>query len=188
VTLNLHFSQKDASQLGTKSTWGFRFGFVPPAARRLFCVVAMVQKTAGEPPALRRADVSHWQLSSYFTRVRNEVVAYLPQRSQPLAMRIAKHGRGKHPVEELRKKIGKMWDAGATQLEIADALQVPSADVRYHLQKSGVPANLQHKAHAVAHGKRVCVQCRENKELTRYPSPRHAICLACLNKNSQDKS
>ena len=103
-------------------------------------------------------------------------------------MRINKRGRGKHPVEELRKKIGKMWDAGATQLEIADALQVPAADVRYHLQKSGVPTTLQHKPHPVVRRKRVCVQCRENKELTLYPSPRHAICSACLSKNSQAKS
>jgi orotate phosphoribosyltransferase-like protein len=102
-------------------------------------------------------------------------------------MRTSKRGRGKHPVEELRKKIGKMWDAGSTQREIADALQVPSADVRYHLLKSGVPAALQHKAHPVVNGKRVCVQCRENKELTRYPSPRHAVCLACLDENSQAK-
>jgi hypothetical protein len=103
-------------------------------------------------------------------------------------MRTTKHGRGKHPVEELRKKIGKMWDAGSTQREIADALRVPSADVRYHLQKSGVPATLQHKAHPVVSGKRVCVQCRESKELARYPSPRHAICLECLGKNAKDKS
>jgi hypothetical protein len=102
-------------------------------------------------------------------------------------MRTSKHGRGKHPVEELRKKIGKMWDAGATQREIADALQVPSANVRYHLLKSGVPATLQHKAHPVVGGKRVCVQCRQNKELTLFPSPRHAICLVCLNKNREDK-
>jgi hypothetical protein len=102
-------------------------------------------------------------------------------------MRTTKRGRGKHPVEELRKKIGKMWDGGATQLEIADALQVPSADVRYHLQKSGVPATLQHRAHPVVHGKRVCVQCRENQELTRYPSPRHAICLVCLKMNARSK-
>lgn len=102
-------------------------------------------------------------------------------------MRTSKRGRGKHPVEELRKKIGKMWDAGATQREIADTLQVPSADVRYQLQKLGVPANLQDKPHPLVQGKRVCVQCRENKELSRYPSPRHAICLECLKKNSQDK-
>jgi hypothetical protein len=102
-------------------------------------------------------------------------------------MRTSKRGRGKNPVEELRRKIGKMWDAGATQLEIADALQVPVSDVRYHLQKSGVPATLQHKAHPRVNGKRVCVQCRENKELTRYPSPRHAICLACLGKNRENK-
>jgi predicted ArsR family transcriptional regulator len=102
-------------------------------------------------------------------------------------MRTTKRGRGKHPVEELRKKIGKMWDAGATQREIADALQVPSSDVRYHLQKLGVPETLQHKAHPVVRGKRVCVQCRENKELTLYPSPRHAICLACLSKNRENK-
>ena len=102
-------------------------------------------------------------------------------------MRTTKRGRGKHPVEELRKKIGKMWDAGATQLEIADALQVPVSDVRYHLQKSGVPATLQHQAHPVVRGKRVCVQCRENKELTLYPSPRHAICSACLNKNRENE-
>jgi hypothetical protein len=81
-----------------------------------------------------------------------------------------------------------MWDGGATQLEIADALQVPAADVRYHLQKSGVPAILQHKRHPVVNGKRVCVQCRESKQLTSYPSPRHAICLSCLNKNREDKS
>jgi hypothetical protein len=102
-------------------------------------------------------------------------------------MRTNKRGRGKHPVEELRKKIGKMWDAGSTQREIADALQVPSADVRYQLLKSGVPANLQDKPHPVVHGKRVCVQCRGNKELSRYPSPRHAICSECLKKNLQDK-
>jgi len=102
-------------------------------------------------------------------------------------MRTTKRGRGKHPVEELRKKIGKMWDAGKTQLEIADALQVPAADVRYQLLKSGVPAALQHQPHPLTHGKRVCVQCAENKELTLYPSPRHAICLACLKKNAQDK-
>jgi len=102
-------------------------------------------------------------------------------------MRTSKRGRGKHPVEELRKKIGKMWDAGATQREIADTLQVPYADVRYQLQKSGVPPALQHKAHPVAGGKRVCVQCRENKELSLYPSPRHAVCLACLNKKQSRK-
>ena len=102
-------------------------------------------------------------------------------------MRKTKHGRGKHPVEQLRKKIGKMWDAGATQREIADALQVPASDVRYQLQKSGVPATLQHQAHPVVRGKRVCVQCRENKELNLYPSPRHAICLSCLNKNREGK-
>src|SRR6202795_4366028 len=62
-----------------------------------------------------------------------------------LTMRTNKHGRGRHPVEELRKKIGKMWDAGATQQEIADTLRVPNADVRYQLLKSGVPANLQDK-------------------------------------------
>ena len=102
-------------------------------------------------------------------------------------MRTNKHGRGKHPVEELRKKIGKMWDAGATQREIADTLQVPYADVRYQLQKSGVPPALQNKAHPVAGGKRVCVQCRKNKELNLYPSPRHAVCLACLNKKQESK-
>jgi hypothetical protein len=102
-------------------------------------------------------------------------------------MRTNKHGRGKHPVEELRKKIGKMWDAGATQREIADTLQVPYADVRYQLLKSGVPAALQNKPHPVVQGKRVCVQCRENKELTLYPTPRHAICLVCLSKNRENK-
>jgi hypothetical protein len=102
-------------------------------------------------------------------------------------MRTTKRGRGKHPVEELRKKIGKMWDAGKTQLEIADALQVPASDVRYQLLKSGVPAAVQHKPHPVIRGKRMCVQCGENKELTLYPSPRHATCLACLKKNAQDK-
>ncbi len=80
-----------------------------------------------------------------------------------------------------------MWDAGATQREIADALRVPAADVRYQLQKFGVPAPLQDKPHPVVQGKRVCVQCRERKELARYPSPRHAICLACLKQNAQDK-
>jgi hypothetical protein len=114
-------------------------------------------------------------------------MAYTLWQPQPHPMRTNKHGRGKHSVEELRKKIGKMWDAGSTQREIADALQVPSANVRYHLQKSGVPAILQHKAHPVVGGKRVCVQCRENKELSRYPSPRHTICLACLKDNAQGK-
>ena len=126
--------------------------------------------------------------SRALTGMNNEMVAYPLRRPQPLTMRTTKHGRGKHPVEELRKKIGKMWDAGAAQLEIADALQVPAADVRYHLQKSGVPAILQHKGHPVVNGKRVCVQCRESKQLTSYPSPRHAICLACVNKNREDKS
>jgi hypothetical protein len=102
-------------------------------------------------------------------------------------MRNSKRGRGKNPVEELRKKIGKMWDAGATQLEIADALQVPAADVRYQLQKSGVPTNMQHKAHPVVRGMRVCVQCKQNQELTRYPSPRHAVCLECMNKKPTGK-
>src|ERR1700692_3308230 len=118
----------------------------------------------------------------------NEVVAYPARRPQPLTMRTTRHGRGTHPVEEVRKKIGKMWDAGATQLEIADALQVPAADVRYHLQKSGVPANLQHKAHPVVRGKRACVQCRANKEPTLDPSPRHAVCLACMKKDAQDET
>src|ERR1700758_1617348 len=101
----------------------------------------------------------------------HEGIAYFLRRPQPVTMRTTKRGRGKHPVEELRKKIGKMWDAGSTQREIADALQVPAADVRYQLLKSGVPAGLQHKSHPVVGGKRVCVQCRENQELTRYPSP-----------------
>jgi hypothetical protein len=115
------------------------------------------------------------------------VLAYTRVLAHALPMRTNKRGRGKHPVEELRKKIGKMWDAGSTQREIADALQVPSADVRYQLLKSGVPANLQDKPHPVMHGKRVCVQCQGNKELSRYPSPRHAICSECLKKNLQDK-
>ena len=95
-------------------------------------------------------------------------------------MRTTKRGRGRHPAEELRINIGKLWDAGATQLEIADALQVSSSAVRYHLQKAGVPPTLQHKAHPVVHGKRVCVQCGKSKELTLYPSPRHAICMICI--------
>lgn len=102
-------------------------------------------------------------------------------------MRVSKRGRRRPASEELRINIGKMWDAGATQLEIADALQVPDAAVRYHLQKAGVPATRQHKAHPVVRGKRVCVQCKANKELTLYPSPRHAICLACLQKNRAEK-
>jgi len=97
-------------------------------------------------------------------------------------MRQSKRGRRKHPSEALRISVGKMWDAGATQAEIADALQVPDADVRYHLQKAGVPANLQDKAHPVIRGKRVCVRCKENKELSRYPSPRHAVCTECVRK------
>jgi len=87
----------------------------------------------------------------------------------------------------MRIDIGKMWDAGATQLEIADALQIPDADVRYHLQKAGVPPQQQRKPHPVAQGKRVCVQCRKSFELSRYPSPRHAICLDCVRKNSLSK-
>jgi hypothetical protein len=110
-----------------------------------------------------------------------------PRGATLIHMRTNKRGRGKHPVEELRKKIGKMWDAGATQREIADTLQVPYADVRYQLEKSGVPAALQHKAHPVAGGKRVCVQCRVSKELNLYPSPRHAVCLACLHKKQERK-
>ena len=102
-------------------------------------------------------------------------------------MRISKRGRRRPAAEQVRIDIGKMWDAGATQLEIADALQVPDADVRYHLQKAGVPATQQHKAHPVVRGKRVCVQCKKNKDLTGYPSPRHAICLDCLQKNLVDK-
>lgn len=93
----------------------------------------------------------------------NEEVASIRPLPQPETMRTSKRGRGKHPVEELRKKIGKMWDAGATQREIADRLQVPAADVRYQLQKFGVPAGLQHKSHPVVDGKRVCVQCEEKK-------------------------
>jgi hypothetical protein len=119
-----------------------------------------------------------------------------PQRLKPGAapgklsftnMRTNKRGRGKHPLEELRKQIGKMWDAGATQREIADELQVPSSDVRYHLLKAGVPAALQHKAHPVVRGKRACVQCGESKELSLYPSPRHTVCLTCLSKKRTDR-
>ena len=102
-------------------------------------------------------------------------------------MRISKRGRGKHPGEALRINIGKMWDSGATQLEIADALQVSSPAVRYHLQRLGVPPDQQHKPHPLVRGKRVCVQCRETKELTRYPSPRHAICTECIRKNLAEK-
>lgn len=102
-------------------------------------------------------------------------------------MRISKRGRHKHPSEELRIRIGKMWDAGATQREIADALQVPDADVRYHLQKAGVPATRQHQGHPVVQGKRICVECKANKELALYPSPRHATCLACLQKKQADR-
>jgi hypothetical protein len=98
-------------------------------------------------------------------------------------MRVSKRGRRRPAAEEMRINIGKMWDAGATQREIADALQVPDADVRYHLQKAGVPPESQNKAHPVVRGKRICVQCKANKELALYPSPRHATCLACLQKN-----
>jgi hypothetical protein len=97
-------------------------------------------------------------------------------------MRESKRGRRRPASEALRISVGKMWDAGATQSEIADALQVPDADVRYHLLKAGVPANQQDKAHPVIRGKRICVRCKENKELTRYPSPRHAVCTECVHK------
>ena len=102
-------------------------------------------------------------------------------------MRTSKHGRGKHPGEALRMNIGKMWDAGATQLEIADALQVSSPAVRYHLQRLGVPPDQQHKPHPLVRGKRICVQCKINKELTLYPTPRHAICTTCIRQNSSKK-
>jgi len=80
-----------------------------------------------------------------------------------------------------------MWDSGATQREIVDALQVPVSAVRYHLQRLGVPADQQHKPHPLIEGKRVCVQCKETKELTRYPSPRHAICTQCIRYNLEGK-
>jgi hypothetical protein len=102
-------------------------------------------------------------------------------------MRTSKRGRRRPASEQVRIDIGKMWDAGATRLEIADALQVPDADVRYHLQRAGVPPQEQHKPHPVAGGKRICVQCKKNLELARYPSPRHAICLDCVQKNSASK-
>ncbi len=80
-----------------------------------------------------------------------------------------------------------MWDAGATQLEIADALQTPISNVRFHLQKVGVPPEQQHKPHPVVRGMRVCVQCKLNKELNLYPSPRHAICTECIHNNMEAK-
>ena len=97
-------------------------------------------------------------------------------------MRVSKRGRRRPPAEELRINIGKMWDAGATQSEIVDKLQVSDDAVRYHLQKAGVPASQQHKAHPVIRGMRICVQCRRNKELMRYPSPRHAVCTECIHR------
>jgi hypothetical protein len=102
-------------------------------------------------------------------------------------VRTSKRGRGKNPTEELAKKIGKMWDAGSTQLEIADALQVSTSAVRFHLQKVGIPPDKQHKPHPVVGGKRVCVQCKRNQELNLYPSPRHAICMDCIHKNEEAK-
>src|ERR1700677_2702802 len=102
-------------------------------------------------------------------------------------MRTSKRSRGKNPTEELAKKIGKLCDAGSTQLEIADALQTSTSAVRFHLQKVGVPPDQQHKPHPVAHGKRICVQCKQNKELNLYPSPRHAICLMCVRQNLESK-
>jgi hypothetical protein len=102
-------------------------------------------------------------------------------------MRTSKRGRRRPPAEELRISIGKMWDAGATQTEIADALQVSDAAVRFHLQKTGVPPSRQHKGHPVIHGKRICVQCGKNKNLASYPSPRHAICTACIREKRVDR-
>jgi hypothetical protein len=102
-------------------------------------------------------------------------------------MRTSKKGRGINPTEQLAKKIGKMWDAGSTQLEIADALQVSTSAVRFQLQRVGVPPDRQHKPHPVVRGKRVCVQCSASKELNLYPSPRHAICTACIRKNAEEK-
>ena len=43
------------------------------------------------------------------------------------------------------------------------------------------------KAHPVVRGKRVCVQCKHNIELSRYPTPRHAICMACARENRLKK-
>jgi hypothetical protein len=102
-------------------------------------------------------------------------------------MRTSKRGRGKSPTEELAKRVGKMWDAGSTQLEIADKLQTSVSAVRFQLQRIGVPPDQQNKAHPVANGKRICVQCKQNKELTLYPSPRHAICIACIRENAEAK-
>jgi hypothetical protein len=102
-------------------------------------------------------------------------------------VRTSKRGRGSSPNEELGKKIGKMWDAGSTQLEIADALEVSTSAVRFHLQKVGIPNDQQHKSRPLVRGKRACVQCKASKELNLYPSPRHAICTACIHKNLEEK-
>jgi hypothetical protein len=81
--------------------------------------------------------------------------------------------------DKLRERIKALLDAGKSQREIAEKLDLVPSAVAYHVRKLGIPAKVYGTPLPIKNGKRECARCRERKVIGSFPSKYHAVCTAC---------